>query len=143
MGTFYEKITLGNGGDVVLAKRGYIPKEKIRAVEVEAMPDTGAWMLVINEEVQQQLGLATVDHAKTTMADGTTAINDITEPVEIRWKDRRTSQEAVVIPGAKEVLLGALPLEGMDLYVDPVNQKLVGVHGDKTEFIAYGGIKRA
>jgi len=112
MGTFYEKITLGNGGDVVLAKRGYIPKEKIRAVEVEAMPDTGAWMLVINEEVQQQLGLATVDHAKTTMADGTTAINDITEPVEIRWKDRRTSQEAVVIPGAKEVLLGALPLEG-------------------------------
>jgi hypothetical protein len=51
--------------------------------------------------------------------------------VEIRWKDRRTSQEAVVIPDAGEILLGALPLEGMDLCVDPVNQRLAGVHGDQ------------
>jgi len=143
MGTFYEKITLENGMDRLLAKRGDIPENQIRAMEVDAMPDTGAWMLIINEEVRQKLGLATVDHAITTMADGTTAENDITEPVEIRWKNRRTSQEAVVIPGTKEVLLGALPLEGMDLCVDPANQRLVGNHGDKTEFIAYGGIKRA
>jgi hypothetical protein len=29
------------------------------------------------------------------------------------------------------VLLGAIPLEDMDLMVDPVNQRLVGVHGDE------------
>jgi len=141
MGTFMEKITLTNAKDDVRVACGLL--DAPRSITLEAMPDTGAWMLIINEEVRQQLGLATVDHAKTTMAEGTTAINDITEPVEIRWKDRRTSQEAVVIPSAKEVLLGALPLEGMDLCVDPVNQRLVGVHGDQTEFIAYGGITRA
>jgi len=100
-------------------------------------------MLVINEEIRQQLGLDTVDYADTTMADGTTAVNDLTEPVEIRWENRKTFQQAVVIPSAKEVLLGALPLEGMDLCVDTVNHRLVGVHGDKPACIVYGGIKRA
>jgi len=141
MGTFMEKITLTNVKDDVRVACGLL--DAPRSITIDAMPDTGTWMLIINEETRQQLGLATVDRAETTLADGTTAINDVTEPVEIRWKDRRTSQEAVVIPSAKEVLLGALPLEGMDLCVDPVNQRLVGVHGDKTVFIAYGGITRA
>jgi hypothetical protein len=39
--------------------------------------------------------------------------------------------EAVVLPNATEVLLGAIPLEGMDLMVDPVAEKLVGRHGDE------------
>jgi len=141
MGTFYEKIILTNAKDDVRVSCGLL--DAPRSVTLDAMPDTGAWMLIINEEVRQKLGLTTVDHAETTLADGTTTINDITEPIEIRWKDRRTSQEAVVIPSAKEVLLGALPLEALDLCVDPVNKKLVGVHGDKTVFIAYGGITRA
>jgi len=140
MGTFYETITLTNGTDRALAKSGYIPKDKIRSMKVDAMPDTGAWMLIINEEVRQQLGLDTVDHAEVTLADGVTELNDVTEPVEIRWKDRLSFQQAVVIPGAQEVLLGALPLEAMDLCVDPVHQCLIGAHGDKVAGIAWGGI---
>jgi len=143
MGTFMEKITLENSRDRAFAESGYIKENQIRILEVEAMPDTGAWMLIINEEIRQQLGLETVDHADTTLADGTTAVNDLTEAVEIRWKNRKTIQQAVVIPGAREVLLGALPLEGMDLCVDPVNHRLVGVHGDKPVCIAYGGVTRA
>jgi len=143
MGTFYEKITLENSRDRAFAESGYIKDDQIRNLEVDAMPDTGAWMLIINDDVRQKLGLKTVDHADTTLADGSTALNDVTEAIEIRWKDRKTIQQAVVIPNAKEVLLGALPLEGMDLCVDPVNQRLVGVHGDKTIYIAYGGITRA
>jgi hypothetical protein len=37
----------------------------------------------------------------------------------------------VVIPDANDILLGVLPLEGMDMYVDPVNQRLAGIHGDR------------
>ena len=59
----------------------------------------------------------------------------VTEPVEILWKKRRTSSEAMVIPGANAVLLGAIALEGMDLMVDPVNHKLVGVHGEEEEYL--------
>jgi len=100
-------------------------------------------MLIINEEVQQRLGLEKYGDADITLADGTIEEHDMTEPVGIHWKDRSTFQQAVVIPGAKEVLLGALPLEGLDLCVDPVNQRLVGVHGDKVVGIAWGGIHRA
>ena len=131
MGTFMEKITLTNAGDISAARNGLIPDGNIRKVTMQALPDTGAWTLVINEEVRQKLGLAIVDTVDSSLADGSSTEYGLTEPVEIRWKDRRTSQEAVVIPGAGEILLGALPLEGMDLYVDPVNQRLAGVHGDQ------------
>ena len=131
MGTFTEEITLVNAGDISAARNGFILATKIRALTLDAVPDTGAWTLVINEETRQKLGLGIVETVGSSLADGAIAQYGLTEPVEIRWKDRRTSQEAVVIPNANDILLGALPLEGMDLYVDPVNQRLAGVHGDK------------
>jgi hypothetical protein len=50
--------------------------------------------------------------------------------VEVRWNDRSTACEAVVLPGEEDVLLGAFPLEGMDLMVHPKKQEVVGAHGD-------------
>jgi len=137
MGTFLEKITLENGIDRVLADRGDIPESQVRAVDVEAMPDTGAWTLIINEEVRQQLGLKKVRPITSSMADGATDVYDLTEPVGINWKDRQTVLQAVVVPTAKDILLGAIPLEALDLCVDPVNKKLIGVHGDNPVYVTY------
>jgi clan AA aspartic protease len=134
---FTEEITLTNAGDQSDARRGYIPPEQVRRITVEAMPDTGAWTLVINEETRQKLGLVIKETSESTLADGKTDIYDVTEGVEIRWKDRGTVLPAVVVPNAKDILLGALPLEAMDLYVDPVNRRLAGVHGDKPLHILY------
>ena len=131
MGTFTEEITLANAGDISAARNGFIPDREIRSLTVDAMPDTGAWTLVINEETRQKLGLAIVETVDSSLADGSTTQYGLTEPVEIRWKDRSISLQAVDIPDASGILLGALPLEGLDLYVDPVNQRLAGVHGDR------------
>jgi clan AA aspartic protease len=131
MGTFMEEITLVNARDIGNARDGVIPDEKIRRITIHAMPDTGAWTLVVNEEARQKLGLAIVETVDSSLADGVTTQYGLTEPVEIRWKDRGISLQAVVIPEANDILLGALALEGMDLYVDPVNQRLAGVHGDR------------
>jgi hypothetical protein len=60
----------------------------------------------------------------------------VTEPVEIRWKDRSTACRAVVMPGAENILLGAIPLEDMDLMVNPVKQVLEGVHGNEIVTLA-------
>jgi len=49
----------------------------------------------------------------------------------IKWEDRSVAISALVIKDAPDLLLGVLPLEGMDLIVDKVNQKLVGAHGNK------------
>ena len=50
-------ISLKNGGDIVLAKRGLIKAQEVRQMTVKAIVDTGAWTLVINEETHNKLGL--------------------------------------------------------------------------------------
>jgi hypothetical protein len=37
-----------------------------------------------------------------------------------------------MLPGETEILLGAYPLEGMDLTVHPKHQELTGANGGKT-----------
>jgi clan AA aspartic protease len=130
MGSVRTEITLKNAGDVTKARDGLIKEADIRAITVEAVADTGAMSLVINEELRQRLGLAITGQRMVTIADGSRVPCGTTEPVEIHWKNRATGQWAVALPNASHVLLGALPLEGMDLMVDPVNQQVVGVHGD-------------
>lgn len=109
MGTFMEEIMLVNAGDISAARNGFILDENIRRVTTQALPDTGAWTLVINEDLRQKLGLAIVDTVGSSLADGSSAEYGLTEPVEIRWKDRRISLRAVVMPNASEILPGALP----------------------------------
>jgi len=132
---FKEEITLENAKDRALADHGAIKEEEVRALKVEAIPDTGAWSLVINEDVRQKLGLAIKRKRWSTLADGKIGTYDVTESVIVQWKDRDFPVPAVVLPGAKEILLGAMPLEGMDLMVDPVNEKLIGVHGEEPKYM--------
>jgi predicted aspartyl protease len=91
--------------------------------------------LVINEETREKLGLRLEEPNETTLAGGVKVPSGITEYVEVRWKDRKTPCEALVLPGEEEVLLGAYPLEGLDLMVHPKKQEVVGAHGDKMRYV--------
>ena len=84
------------------------------------------------------LGLTIKGVKKALVANGERVSCQVTEAVEIRWKNRYTCIPAVVIPGAEKVLLGLIPLEDMDLIVNPVTQELVGAHGDVVECLALG-----
>jgi predicted aspartyl protease len=132
---FRETITLANASDKVRVECGIL--KEIRSVTLDAMPDTGAWTLVINEDTRQKLGLAIEETSRSTLADGKTDTYAITEGVKIQWKDRSIVLTAVVVPEAKDILPGALPLEAMDLMVDPVREQLVGVHGDQPLHVLY------
>jgi clan AA aspartic protease len=131
MGEVRTEVTLVNIGDQNVADRGYMPQDQVRRLTVNAVVDTGAWTLVINEETRAKLGLRVEEANETTVAGGAKFPSRITEYVEVRWKDRKTACEAVVLPGEEDVLLGAYPLEGMDLMVHPKKQEVVGAHGDK------------
>ena len=131
VGNVFAEITLKNGGDLVRARDGNISEQSIRSATVTALVDTSATTLVIGEELREKLGLVITATNTVTLAGGSEAFCGITEPVLICWKDRSSSVRARVLPGEEQVLLGVIPLEEMDLMVDPVNQKLVGVHGDK------------
>jgi clan AA aspartic protease len=131
MGTVYADITLKNTLDLGKARAGIIPEKEVRAAAVRAMVDTGAGTLVINETVRRQLGLEIEGQRGARLADGVRQICQITEPVNIQWKNRDSVCRALLLPNAEEVLLGAIPMDDMDLIVDPTKQELKGAHGDE------------
>ena len=136
MGTVYAEITLKNAFDGGKFREGLIGEQDVRSATITAIVDTGAASLVITEELRQELGLAITGNKIARTANGQRVSCDVTEAVEIHWKNRNTTLPAVVIPGADTVLLGAIPLEDMDLLVKPVSRELVGAHGDSVEFLA-------
>ena len=131
MGHVTAEITLKNVYDMGNARNGYIKEEEVRSLTVTAVVDTGATRLCISEEIRQKLGLGILRSEPIHIANGTRIMSQITEPVEIIWKDRPSCSSAVVIPGSDVTLLGVFPLEDLDLMVNPVTQELVGVHGDE------------
>ena len=131
MGTVYEIITLKNASDVADAERGIIAEEAVRETTVNALVDTGSGTLVISEEIREKLGLRIRGLRSATLANDKKEICKVTEPVEIHWKNRNTTCPALVSSGWGEILLGSIPLEDMDLMVNPVKRELVGVHGDE------------
>ena len=88
-----------------------------------------------NEAIRRQLGLTIESTYVAELADGSVETYGLTEAVHIQWKNRDAICRAILVPQASEVLLGAIPLEAMDLIINPSKQELVGAHGDTVVFI--------
>jgi len=131
MGLVHTEITLKNGIDMIMVQKGLMPDHEIRQTTVNALVDSGAWTMVINDATREKLGLETTRVAPGTLADGTHAEYKLAGPLEISWKDRSVICEALVVPHADENLLGAIPLEAMDLTINPRTEEVIGAHGDQ------------
>jgi clan AA aspartic protease len=125
MGLIYAEVELINSWELESAKRNIIGEEEVKRMVVSALVDTGAYMLCINENIQEQLQLPILEKRKGQMADGTINEYEVAGPVEVRFKNRRTVINAMVLPGNNEVLLGAIPLEDMDVLIHPLRQELI------------------
>ena len=130
MGHVYANVTLLNSFDDLLALEGDIPKENVRKVEVRAMVDSCAMTLTISEKIAEQLGLKVREKIEVTLADGSFRKCDYVGPVDIHFENRTASCRALVLPGLDEILLGVIPLEEMDVIIDPTTQQLA-VHPDR------------
>jgi len=130
MGTVYAEITLKNAIDADACERNVMKEAEVRQTVVQAVVDTGAMTLVINEELRRQLGLRIVGSKVATLANNAKETLKVAVPVEVHWKKRSMVCQPWVVDDGR-VLLGAIPLEDMDLMVDPVRQELVGAHGDE------------
>jgi clan AA aspartic protease len=135
MGNVFAEITVKNAADIVRVQDGHIAEKDVRTVTLTALVDTGATTLIINEEIFNQLGLSVEETRNINLAGGVKMICKVTSPVNIHWKNRSAAVRAVVLPEGKP-LLGVIPLEFMDLTVDPVNRELVGAHGDEAILMA-------
>jgi clan AA aspartic protease len=112
MGTVYANIELSN-----------LLRSDLTPVNIDALVDSGAINLCIPEIVQRELGLEIVRQRVVQMADGSLVECGVVEPVSVRFENRRTTTTALVT--GDEVLLGAIPMQDMDVLIDPRNERLI------------------
>ncbi len=112
MGLIYSKIKLSNPR---------LPLQK--PIELTSLVDTDALMLCIPQSVAHQLELEELDLRPVTIADGSSHKVPYVGPVRVDFDNRFCFVGALVI--GDETLLGALPMEDMDLVVHPGTQQLL------------------
>ncbi|HEX5259231.1 MAG TPA: clan AA aspartic protease [Sphingomicrobium sp.] len=106
MGLVYAEIELSNPR-----------RPELRSVDQRALVDTGSTFLMVPEHVAIQLGLESLEDREITLADGGKTKKPYVGPVEVRAFGRRAFVGAIV--AGDETLLGAIPMEDMDLVVHP------------------------
>jgi len=97
-------------------------KADLQPIEVEALADSGSVHLCIPAHVQLQLGLEPITQKEATLADGSRKLVPYVGPLELRFKNRVGFAGALVL--GDQVLLGAIPMEDMDLVIIPQTRTL-------------------
>ena len=112
MGITHTTLTLGNP-----------TRRELEPIEVKALADTSAMHLCIPEHVAIQLELVEQEKREVTLADSSKRLLSYVGPIEVKFNNRRCFVGAMVI--GDEVLLGAIPMEDMDLIVRPMTREVL------------------
>lgn len=125
MGLVYADVELINADDLALARKSIIGEEEIKRMQINILADSGAYMMAVNDTIQGQLNLPFVEKRKAQMASGEVVEYDVVGPVMIKFANRTATCNAFVLPGDSEPLLGAIPMEEMDVLIHPQRQELI------------------
>ncbi len=125
MGYVQATLDIANGWELENARRGLMDKDEVRRMQIQVLVDTGSMNMCINEVVCEALQLPLIGRKRSVMANGSVIECDIAGPLEVRFKNRNCLILVTVLPGDNECLLGAIPLEEMDIMVDPKRGELV------------------
>ena len=97
-------------------------KPELAPVKVEALADSGSVHLCIPDHVRIQLELEEIDKKEATLADDSRKLVPYVGPIEVRFRNRVGFVGALVM--GNQVLLGAIPMEDMDLVVSPKDRTI-------------------
>ena len=113
--TFVKYFFMGQiYADLILANPA---KENLQAIKANALVDTGALFLCIPAHIALQLQLTEYEKREVTIADGSKKLVPYVGPVKINYLNRMCLTGALVL--GEMVLLGAIPIEDMDLVIHP------------------------
>lgn len=112
MGLIYAHITIANPRD-----------RSLEPLEVNALADSGALHLCIPDHVAVQLQLEELYTREVTTADGKKQQCSYVGPIEVKFANRACYTGALVL--GNEVLLGAVPMEDMDVILSPAKQAVI------------------
>ncbi len=112
MGTIRQHIRLSNAA-----------RPELEELDANALVDSGAIDLCIPQHVANQLHLKIDRQMEITLADGRTQLVDYVGPVRVEVFGRTAFTGAMVL--GNTVLLGAIPMQAMDVLVDPRRERLI------------------
>jgi predicted aspartyl protease len=132
MGRVIVPIKVENIVDLADVKRGYITADKARTLNLEALVDTGSGLLCLNPELIRQLGLEFFKEISVDTAQGVRKMKVYRNAV-LTIMGRSCPIDVVEVSSRHQALVGYLPLEALDLVVDPKAQKVIPnpEHGDE------------
>lgn len=119
-----ERIRLSNTYDEDRVRAGDLLREGVRSVELDALVDTGATMLILPADVVERLGVPISGHRKVRYANGSTAEIPWVGGIRMTLLGRDMIASALVERAGTTALIGQIPLEELDLVVDPKSRAL-------------------
>lgn len=111
MGIIYADLRLGNQA-----------RPDLEEINASALVDTGALHLCIPEHIAMQLQLSPLKQREVQTADGKSHLIDYVGLIKISLLGRECFTGALVM--GNQVLLGAIPMEDMDLIVEPARMRV-------------------
>jgi len=112
MGLVYAEIKLSNPVEPLL-----------NSIKINALVDSGALHLCIPKHLALQLKLTPLEEREVTLADGSRQLIPYAGPVKVNFSNR-TAFVGVMILG-DEVLLGAIPMEDLDVVIHPATRSIM------------------
>lgn len=96
-----------------------------RTLPVRALVDTGALKMCLTAEQAQALGfdLSEMRQERVTLGDGSKRLVPVVAPITLEFENRQCVTEAFVL--GDEALMGCIPLEAMDLVIQPSSNRVV------------------
>lgn len=125
VGRVVVTVAIENIEDGDRADRGEISKDQIRRLSVEALVDSGATFFCLPKPLVEQLGLKFHRMRETRTIAGPMTLG-IFRGASIDVQGRGCTVEVMALPEGRQPLLGQIPLETLDWWVDTANRRLVG-----------------
>jgi len=99
--------------------------EPEKSVEVDAIIDTGATMLVLPQDVIEELGLRKIGERRVRYANNQIQIKSVYRGVILELKGRDGIFDVLGEVEGSEPLVGQIVLEALDLIVDPITKTVI------------------
>ncbi len=139
MGRVTTEATVVNLRDLWLAETGHLPADQVRRLTIpDALADTGATTLSLPTRFVQHLGLTRLQPKRMVTSAGL-AEAYLCDAVRLTIQDRQCTVDVMEVPDPAPALIGQVPLEVLDLVVDPRGGRLIPnpAHGGEHIFEMY------
>jgi clan AA aspartic protease len=118
-------VKVTNLDDLRRGERGEMPIDRARFINIPTLVDSGATFFCLPQAVIDKLGLPFNRTRQTRTITGPMELK-VYGSARVEVQGRACDVEVLALPEDTQALLGQLPLEAMDFWVDPTNQRLVG-----------------